>query len=96
VALVILIASLWWALDATADSVFLVASQQPDPVRADLYLSALTFKTPDDRLTRLTAQTVRAAIPAVPADQQAGWERKLQDLERRAAVLNPYAAESGG
>ncbi|MCC7452152.1 MAG: O-antigen ligase family protein [Anaerolineae bacterium] len=67
-ALVILTASLWWTLDATADSVFLVASQQPDPVRADLYLSALAFKTPDDRLTRLTAQTVKAALPAVSVD----------------------------
>jgi len=95
-ALVILIASLWWALDATADSVFLVASQQPDPVRANLYLSALAFKTPDDRLTRLTAQTVRAALPAVPADQRADWARSLPDVERRAAVLNPYAADPGG
>ncbi|MCC7451149.1 MAG: O-antigen ligase family protein [Anaerolineae bacterium] len=95
-ALVILTASLWWALDATADSVFLIASQQPDPVRANLYLSALTFKTPDDRLTRLTAQTVQAALPAAPDDQREGRVRTLQDLERCAAALNPYAADPGG
>lgn len=95
-ALVILAASLWWVLDATADSIFLIASQQPEVNRANLYLSALSFKMPDDRLTRLTAQTVQLALPSISADQRESWEYRLQTVIHRAAFLNPYAADPGG
>ena len=66
-------ASVWWVCDASADSMFLFASSQPGLTRANAYLAALQFKTPDDRLLHLTGSTWLLLSEGQPKNDSPEW-----------------------
>jgi hypothetical protein len=93
IVLAMFVAGIWWVGDASTDSMFQIASNQPEPTRAELYLSALNLKLPDDQLTSLAGWTVLAALDTVPANLQEEWLETGCNLIRLGNRLNPYRTD---
>ncbi len=85
-----LLGTVWWILDATADAVFRVARDYPPEVQAVVYRSALTLKTPDDRLLGIGGEAALSAVYTAPADRQEAWLTAGGELIDQALAVNPY------